>query len=182
VVLIWDTESGAALLTLTGEGDGLWSLAWSPDGAQLAAGSTGGKIFFWQMAAFDVTPAVMQRHLAWVSDLAWHADSTRLLSGSGDTSVVLWDVVQRNSARLAGHEQPVRGVAFSPDATRAASGGMEGALIVWDTDPLALEEVIAALEGHAGGVTAVDWSPDGQSIATGSEDGTVLIWPAPARE
>ena len=93
--------------------------------------------------------------------------------------VILWDVLQRNSALLPGHEQPVRGVAFSPDAALAASGGMEGALILWDSDPTALEEVVSVLRGHAGGVTAVDWSPDGLFIASGSEDGTVLLWPAP---
>ncbi len=46
-VHIWDALEGEWLYTLVGEGDGLWSLTWMPDGALIASGSDDGAVIIW---------------------------------------------------------------------------------------------------------------------------------------
>ena len=45
---IWDVERGRELLTLRGPNDRVHSVAFSPDGASLVAGSADGLIRVWQ--------------------------------------------------------------------------------------------------------------------------------------
>jgi WD40 repeat protein len=175
-LVVWRVEDGQILHELQGAGDGLWPVAWSPDGTRLAAGSTGGILFIWETADFAAQPQQFRRHQAWISDLEWFEDSQRLISGGGDSRVVLWDVVQRNSSLLPGHSAPVRGVALSPDGSYAVSAAINGEGIIWRTDPRALEAIVTRLNGHTDGMTGTGWSPDGEFIATASEDGTILMW------
>src|SRR5579864_3893094 len=74
-----------------------------------------------------------QGHTAWVSTLAWSPDSTRIVSGSGDTTAQVWD------ARTGGHiityrehTDSVNAVSWSPDGQSIASGGNENYAHVWD--------------------------------------------------
>ncbi|MFN2136333.1 MAG: hypothetical protein ACK2UK_10285 [Candidatus Promineifilaceae bacterium] len=177
-LMIWDAKGALPLARLGGDGDGLWAVAFSPDGSELAAGSTGGKLFIWQTADWSAPPEQYRRHESWVSDIAWDQEGRRLLTAGGDKLVLLWDLEHGNSSLLAGHDAPVRGVAFSPDETGAVSVAIDGEIIFWDLDPLATEPLLRRLSGHSDGVTGVDWAADGKTIATSSEDGTVVIWDA----
>ena len=58
---------------------------------------------------------VLKGHLEDVSDLSWSADGCRLVSGSVDNTVILWDV-ERGQAlwRVRDHKHYVQGVAFDP--------------------------------------------------------------------
>ena len=117
-----------------------------------------------------------------IASLPGHADSVSsvsfspdgvLASGSGDGSVMLWDVTtQQNIGTLEGHTSGVSSVAFSPDGVTLATGSWDGT-VIWD---VATQQDIGTLEGHTSGVSSVAFSPDGVTLATGSWDGTVKLW------
>jgi WD40 repeat protein len=112
----------------------------------------------------------------WVQAVAWSPDSTRILTGSTDGTVRIWDAATAEPPhQLRDHTDWVQAVAWSPDSTRILTGGYSGTVRVWDA---ATAEPLEQLSGHTSGVQAVAWSPDSTRILTGSTDGTVRVWDA----
>ncbi|MEP6896284.1 MAG: WD40 repeat domain-containing protein, partial [Chloroflexota bacterium] len=93
-----------------------------------------------------------------------------LASGSGDGTVILWDVATGKpiGQPLTGHASGVSSVAFSPDGKTLASGNADHTVILWD---IATGKPIGQpLTGHTGWVFSVAFSPDGKTLASGSVD------------
>jgi WD40 repeat protein len=69
-----------------------------------------------------------------VSALALSTDGRRVLTGTTEGEVTLWDA---SGARLQrydwGVDTPIA-AAFAPDGTRAAVGGIDRRILVWDLD------------------------------------------------
>ncbi|MDE2808198.1 MAG: collagenase [Gemmatimonadota bacterium] len=110
-------------------------------------------------------------HTSWVSSVAFSPDGTTLASGSGDSTVKLWNLATKaNTATLSDHTSWVSSVAFSPDGTLAA-GLEDGSVKLWN---LATKTNTATLKGGSR-VNSVAFSPDG-TLAAGLEDGSVKLW------
>ena len=73
-------------------------------------------------------------HNHFVSSLALNSDSTKLISGSWDKTIRLWDVPSSKSEKiLKGHTKDVLCVGFSQDERLIFSGGMDNTLKYWNT-------------------------------------------------
>ena len=96
--------------------------------------------------------------------VAFSPDGTRIVSGSEDKTLRLWDARsgQPIGAPLQGHENSVNSVAFSPDGTRIVSGSYDKTLRLWIAES---GEVLSVLELDSG-VSAVAWHAD--SVAAGT--------------
>jgi hypothetical protein len=120
-----------------------------------------------------------------IDALAVSPDGQRILSGSNDDSMILWD---RETAqpirRFMGHGGDVTAVAISPDGRRALSGGEDRVIRLWDLESGAL---VREFKGHTELVFSVAFSPDGRLAYStsggdhsgGWRDGTdaaVRIW------
>ncbi|KAJ7166772.1 hypothetical protein C8R46DRAFT_951385, partial [Mycena filopes] len=119
---------------------------------------------------------VVLGHTSTVSSVAFSPDGTRIVSGSNDKTVRVWDTETQAQigAPLEGHTGTVSSVAFSPDGARIVSGADDKTVRVWDTE--AQTQIGAPLEGHTGTVSSVAFSPDGTRIVSGSYDNTVRVW------
>ena len=107
------------------------------------------------------------------SSVAFSPDGSRIVSGSTNGTLRVWDVATGEElAELKGHEMYVTSVAFSPDGSRIVSSG-DNTVRVWDA---ATGEELAVLEGHGMYLTSVAFSPDGSRIVSGSTGGTVFVW------
>ena len=120
-------------------------------------------------------PAKIIETSAPVTDVAFSPDGTRIVSGSNDGTLRIWDAAtgQQVGAPLTGHSLGVRSVAFSRDGHRIISGSIDKTARIWDAGT-------GQQIGHTSGVTGVAFSPDGRRIASGSYDKTLWIWPGPA--
>ena len=111
-----------------------------------------------------------------VTSVAFSPDATRLLSGSGDNTVKVWDTASGHLIRtFEGHDRQVTSVAFSPDGARVLSGSYDNTIKLWDAATGAL---IRTFEGHRSGVYSVAFSPDGTRLLSGSGDKTIKLWDA----
>jgi WD40 repeat protein len=155
--------------------DGVWSVAFSPDGQRIATGDINCDVRIWQVK--DVKQEyVLKGHGGWVTGVCFSPDSQIIASSSGDKTIKLWDL--RNSKcfkTLVGHQGWVAGVDFSFDGKTLVSCGVDSTVRVWD---VASGTCIHILEGHTDWVRAVAFSFDGQIIASGSNDCSIKIWNA----
>jgi WD40 repeat protein len=86
---LWDAVAGNIMHELEHEGQ-VYSVTFSPDGKQLAAGGNSARV--WDAAtAQPLTPPL--RHLAPVRAVAFSSDGRLLLTASADKTVQMWDVI-----------------------------------------------------------------------------------------
>jgi len=182
---------------------GAQSVAFSPDGKTLAAGSgfgIGSGVVLWDVGRRErLADKLLAVGEGGVRSVAFSPDGKTLAAGYGQDlggiggGVVLWDVGRRE--RLADKPLPVaegdvQSVAFSPDGkTLAAGHGREResicGVVVWDVgrrERLA-DKRFAVAEGR---VTSVAFSPDGKTLAAGYLGGKgtcgVVLWDVGRRE
>ena len=179
-IQIWNMATRAVVATLSGRSS---ALAFSPDGATLASGSSRtneANLKLWNVASQTLV-ATLPGHTGGptgVTSLAFSPGGDTLASGSGDQTIKLWDVANQTLiATLTGHTSHVWSVAFSPDGT-LASGSRDGTVKLWD---VASQTNTATLEGNTGRVLDVAFSPDGTILAS-STDGPMLLWNVATRD
>jgi WD40 repeat protein/predicted Ser/Thr protein kinase len=163
------------LMTLKGHSGDVSSVAFSPEGDQIASGSTDNTIKLWD-AATGQEVLTLKGHSHEVYDVAFSPGGRRIASGSRDHTTKLWDAATGQEVlTLKGHSNIVGSVAFSPDGGRIASGGRDNTIKVWDA---VTGQEILTLNGHSNAVYDVAFSPRGRRIASGSFDHTIKVWDA----
>ncbi|KAG8707874.1 hypothetical protein FRC09_001564 [Ceratobasidium sp. 395] len=107
---------------------------------------------------------------------AYSPDSRRIVSGSRDGTVRIWDAETGDTVLdpLIGHSGEVLSVAFSPDGHWIVSGSEDETIRLWDAE--AGRARGGPLRGHKGSVLSVAFSPNGRHIASGSLDDTARTW------
>ena len=177
--------------TILSCGSGAEALAaapdWSPDGKVLAfisvllvPGIPKGTIEIWdpskgdgQSSEKNTTRIATEGDL--VPTVAWSPDGKKLVSGSFDRLVKMWDVASKqNTATFTGHGDSVESVAWSPDGKQIASGSWDRTARIWEVG--SGKEIAKFV--HPDYVNSVAWSPDGKYLATGGQNNfsNVRIW------
>ena len=172
---MWDSSAGELLQTLNNKIPLRSSVAYSPDGKQIATASDN-MVIIWNISDKHKvsTEKELTGHTAPVSAVTYSPDSTQLASGSWDATIIIWDVSQGKLLQtLKGHTRLVDYVAYSRDGKQLASGSYDKTVKIWDVSK---GELLRTLKGHADIVRSVAWSPDGKQLASGSSDGTIIIW------
>lgn len=162
---LWDVATCKKLSVLVGSAGKNGALAFSPDGALLAAGSR-----IWN-AATGIEQTVLRGHSLQIRSVAFSPDGKRIATASQDKTARLWDVASGDQlALLEGHGDDVLKLAFSPDGLRLATTSKDETVRLWD----ALDgKQLIVLEGQNRGFC---FSPDGAYVATASADNTVRLW------
>lgn len=121
-----------------------------------------------------IAGAQLRGHGGPVRSLAVSADGGTLLSGSFDSSAILWDL-RRNAARqvLRFHDSAVNAVTLLADG-RAVTSGEDGRIALWTPGRTTPDTV---LNGHGAPIAALAVSSDGRLLASASWDHTVRLWP-----
>jgi WD40 repeat protein/serine/threonine protein kinase len=125
---------------------------------------------------FNKNQQTIRGHAEWVLIVAFSPDGKKIVSGSWDKTLKLWDASNGiEILSLKGHKGAVDCVAFSPDGKEIVSGSDDGTLKVWDASS---GQETLTLEGHKAQVSSVAFSADGKKIVSGSWDGMLKVWDA----
>ncbi len=167
-------------ITLRGHTSRVIAVAFSPDGATVASGSTDDTVKLWDARTGQQRlsiPAGLKGLLA----VAFSPDGTRLAGCGNSNTVAVWDPrTGRQLLSVQGHTERIFGIAWSPDGKRLAGGGAVGkpgpAVEVWDTQG---GQELLSLQGENSWVWGVAFSPDGSRLAAGLKR-MVKVWDARA--
>jgi WD40 repeat protein len=122
--------------------------------------------------------AVLRGHTSSVTSVSFSPDGTRIVTGSWDWTVQLWDAATGKPVGepLRGYIDSVNSVSFLPDGTRIVTGSDDHTVRLWSV--ATGKPVGEPLQGHTDPINSVSFSPDGTRIVTGSCDHTVRLWDA----
>ncbi len=124
----------------------------------------------------DQSIMTLRGHSDEVTAMAISPDGKRIVSGSDDKTIKIWDSASGDELMtLRGHDDWISSVAFSPDGKRIISGSGDNTVKVWDS---ATGAELMTLRGHSDDVYGMAISPDGKRIVSGSIDKTIRVWNA----
>ena len=105
-------------------------VAFSPDGKNLAVGTTG-RVLVYNVQTRRVTHRLASQSTQ-VNAIAFSADGNTLAGGGTGGRIELWDVASRKSLRtLLGHTKSITSLAFAPDGNTLASSSADGTVRLW---------------------------------------------------
>jgi WD40 repeat protein len=169
-VRLWDTRTYRERAVIDSAPGTLQSLAFSPDGKEIAAGSNGeGSVKVWD-AATNLMRLRLYRGPTGALAIAYSPDGKTLAAGYSDNLVTLWDVATGAMlTTLKGHTGWINSLVYSPDGKVLISAAQDGKIKLWDTRT---NNVIADFAG-APGLNPLALSPDGSALATAGPSGFI---------
>jgi WD40 repeat protein len=90
-IKLWDTTTGAAVVTLAGHAERVLGLAFTPDGATLASASLDGVVKLWDVAGRRER-AAFDWGIGTVRAVAFAPDGMTAAAGGFDNTVLVWDL------------------------------------------------------------------------------------------
>lgn len=187
-VRLFDTETGDQLGAPVGSRPGadFITVAFSPRGDRLVAGTGSGEVFSWALPSRAPQPP-FQAHTSDVWELVFDPAGEKLLTGSSDGTARVWSVADWSlvGEPFRGRDRvpdvgAVSGIVVSPDGTQLLVGGDDGA--VWSSDLMTTRTIGATATRHLAPIIDAERSGDGTRLATLGNDQTVRLWdlsPAP---
>jgi WD40 repeat protein len=154
--------------------DGVFTVAFSPDGRRVLTGSFDKTAILWNADTGDQI-RILKGHDGRVASVAFSPDGKRVLTGSEDCAAILWDASTGKQIRVFKWRWPVYSVAFRPDGKRVLAQGPDYTAVLWEADT---GNQVRAFKGHDNFVHSVAFSPDGKRVLTGSLDKTAILWDA----
>jgi WD40 repeat protein len=155
------------------------SLAFSPDGVWLAAGSQDGLVRLWQTKALDQPGASpdpvfsLPAHKKGVNQVTFHPTRPLLATGGDDAIARVWNLLTGEQVnQIIGGTFAVPGLAFSPDGVYLAV--MNGSVIrLRDAES---GRMYATLRVETN-LFSLAFSPSGDELAAGDNAGGIWVWP-----
>jgi len=109
-----------------------------------------------------------------VTAVDFHPESTQVVSGSLDASLLIWKLDGKQMpSKFIGHTASIHSVAFNPTGTLIATGSADNTVRLWENDSRGVSTVF---KSHSGAVRACSFSFDGQHLLTGSDDKYLKIF------
>ena len=174
---VWDLENGECLKIIEGHTGPVRNIGISSDGRFAYSSGDDMTIRKWSLHGgtclrTEIISTKLNEH-----NLRISPDGRRVICGSGDSQIYLWDP-DENNLLLIPYFLPyanfVRDYCVSPDGRFGLFCGGSGSISYFDLRNL---KVIRVLTGHAS-VNCMAFSPDGKFAVTGGfhKDDTVRVW------
>jgi len=182
VVQSWDLHNWGEPQKFALDSGAVSSLAFSPDGRLLAAGTNRATVDLWdtEQSAGARSFRAQDNQRALSNIIAFSPDGRLLASAiwrprSGEDAVYLWESGSgKQVTKLTKNDGSLRAVAFSPDGTVLAAATSNGVVQFWTVG-----DWKQRCDFAAGNLSAVTYSQNSKWFATGGGEETVSIWKNP---
>ncbi|MCE9565461.1 MAG: WD40 repeat domain-containing protein [Planctomycetes bacterium] len=186
-VHLWNPANGKPIKTLVNLGKTdkpVKSIAYSPDGKQLAVGSDDGILRVYESDTGKATYTSPTRN-ARIERVAFSPNGLMVAVGDSNTFAAVYAPTTPNPLAMtaqAVNTGEVMGVAFTPDNANVLTCGRDG-IVRLTAGPKPdgstagnTSTRLREYSGHSGAVTCLAVIPDGSLMVTGGEDKTVRVW------
>ena len=172
-LLIWDLQGNVLVHK---EQDGVVrSVAWSPDGQQLALGAAKQlQIINPLNGALLAQPA--QMHTDAITTLAWSSrQPSMLVSGGLDKKAIVWNTTSYTPQTIfTAHTTAIESATWAPDNATIATSSHGGVVRVWNAE--SGQQVHGFFMDAQIPMRAVSFASAGTQLAVGGDDGIVRLW------
>ncbi|MDW7691241.1 TIR domain-containing protein [Flammeovirgaceae bacterium SG7u.111] len=138
----------------------------------LAVGDEGGELSLWEVSTGKMLKKYC-KHTGSILSVALSPDNKYILTGSYDSTAILWDLDGNILHRLEGHKDVVSSVAFHADGKHFITGSYDKSAIVWNANGT-ISHILK--NGHKGYINMVAFSPEGDRVLTAGQDSTAVMW------
>jgi WD40 repeat protein len=169
---LFDLDRGQLLHEFAGHTDSLTSVAFRPDGQQLATASVDKSARLWDVRTGQQNHRL--DHDGAVTCVAYSPEGKMLASASANGELRLWDVADgRLLQTLSSHAPGINGVAFAPCGRYLVSAGSDNRIRVWE---VAGGQPLRAYHKHEKAVNTVVFTRDGTRLASADVGQTLWLW------
>ncbi|KIJ08253.1 hypothetical protein PAXINDRAFT_49571, partial [Paxillus involutus ATCC 200175] len=124
-------------------------------------------------ASHRVPVQILEGHECWVRCVRFCPDEDKLVTGSEDETLRVWNRTTGAVEVLRGHSGSVREVDVSRDGKMIVSGSEDKTVRIWNRES---RETMHVFEDHKDWVRSVQFSADSTRVVSGSDDNTVRVW------
>mgnify|MGYP001011266646 CR=1 FL=1 len=146
----------------------LTTVAWSPNGDQLAFGGYDQAIHIHDGIRGEEIEKLMG-HQDWVQSLAWSPDGKYLASSAYDRTILIWDLA---TAKIVQTLPVVTALEWSPCGRYLAGGSHSGTVRIWDSGT---GETLYTYSGQKWGLQSLAWSPEGARLAITEYNSVIIL-------
>ncbi|KIK35613.1 hypothetical protein CY34DRAFT_812020 [Suillus luteus UH-Slu-Lm8-n1] len=169
----WKRDGEPVGKPLDNDGEGIGTMAVSPDESMVVCGNVDGRLRLWNIKEGSMIGDPWEGHDDAVRCLDWSPNALEIASGSDDGTIRRWspDTGRQIAPPIKTSHSWVYAVKYSPQGNKFISCGY-GGICVWSRDGKLLIEI----KGHDDVVTSLCWSKDGAHIFSGSFDHSIRKW------
>ena len=183
-VHLWRIADGVHVRAIDGIDSVTYQVAFSPDGATLAAAGASARqpaddqqhadiVKLWDVASGSLLRTIPANCGFYASTVSFSHDGTLLATAGYAGMIEIWRVA--DGARIIGIPYPttVHNVHFSPTDSQLIIGGVDRRATIWNVKDGSLA---MTLDGTADEMADAAFSPDGSEIATTGVGNVIKIW------
>jgi len=173
-IKLWSLDGKLFNSFLSGHGDVINDLSFSPDGKTIASASADRIIKLWSWSRNNLKLLATIKENAQLYSVLFVNHRT-IASASGDGTIKLRKI---DSPKIATefqerHSSKVVRLVLSSDGKTIASASADRTIKLWNLED---RKLLDTFRGHDNNVLDISFSPDGKIIASASEDRTIEIW------
>jgi len=181
-LLIWNAWSTNKLHAVPLRSSWVMTCAFSTTGNYVACGGLDNICTLYKLpeggasteASIQKVHCELSHHEGYLSCCRFINDG-EIITSSGDTSLILWDVENRQPKQMfTDHQGDVMSVAVYDPKGLFVSGSVDSTCKVWDYR--SKKACIRTFTGHESDINTVAFFPDGNAVISGSDDSTIRLW------
>eukprot|EP01083_Nonionella_stella_P123150 370942_1 len=176
---IWNVETCNQILSIPLVSSWARTCDYAPSGTHVASGGGDNAV-----SVFNVTHQSdnvllvheLQQHEGYVSSIQY-IDDHQLLSGSGDSTILLWDVTKNKPIQsFEEHIGDISSIDVNVSNSLFISASIDSNVHLYDYRMAKGRSLIFQFRGHTSDVNSVKWFPDQTAFVSGSDDGSIRLW------
>jgi periodic tryptophan protein 2 len=174
-LLVWEWQSESYILKQQGHYYDMNTLAFSPDGQNIATGGEDGKVKLWNSTS-GFCFVTFPEHSASISSVEFAKQGQVLFTASLDGTVRAFDLVRYRNFRTFTSPTPVQfcSLAVDPSGDIVCAGSLDNfEIYMWSVQTGKLLDI---LSGHTAPVAGLAFSPTGNQVASCSWDRSLRLW------
>ncbi|AIO02625.1 hypothetical protein LPMP_354940 [Leishmania panamensis] len=178
IIKVWDLETGALKMNLTGHKEAVRSISLSKVSPYMFSSSDDHSVKCWDLERNEVVREFFG-HKSSVHCVAAHPSLDVVISGSRDKTVRVFDLRSRAVVHtMVGHTDSVMSLVVQQEEPQVISGGSDGFIYLWD---LASGTPLQRLTRHKKPVRGLAFTAAGDALVSCGAD-EVRVWKLPSGE